>query len=85
MRRIFGPVFREREHVDMPQPLETRAASFAVSLLDPVWTALYRPPARLIEALAERVNVVQFLTIRRYLALTFGALVALMLLVMLGA
>jgi formate hydrogenlyase subunit 3/multisubunit Na+/H+ antiporter MnhD subunit len=85
LRRIFGPVFQEHERVDMPAPLETRAASFAVSVRDPLWTMLYQPPARLVEALATRLNVVQFLTIRRYLSLTFAALVILMLVVVLGA
>jgi NADH:ubiquinone oxidoreductase subunit 5 (subunit L)/multisubunit Na+/H+ antiporter MnhA subunit len=84
LRRIFGPVFQERERVDMPAPLDTRAASFAVSLRDLMWTTLYEPPARLIDALATRLNVVQFLTIRRYLSLTFAALVILMLVVVLG-
>ena len=84
LRRVFGPAFAARERVDMPKPLETRAAGFAVQVADPIWSALYRPPARLVEALAERVNVVQFLTIRRYLSLTFGALVLLMIVVAFG-
>ena len=83
LRRVFGPIFRADERVDMPKPLETRAASFAVELTDPIWNALYRPPARLIDAFAGRLNIVQFLTIRRYLSLTFGALVLLMILVVL--
>ena len=84
VRRVFGPVFQVREQVDMPRPLETRAASFAVMLIDPLWIALYRPPARLVEAIAGRLNVVQFLTIRHYLSMTFGILVVLMVLVVLG-
>jgi hydrogenase-4 component B len=84
LRRVFGPLFRAHEHVDMPTPLDTRAAAFTVALADPIWNALYRPPARLIDALAGRLNIVQFLTIRRYLSLTFGALVLLMILVVLG-
>jgi len=85
LRRVFGPLFAVRERVDMPAPLERRAAGFAVSLRDPLWIALYRPVARLVEMLAGRLNVVQFLTIRRYLSLTFGVLVLLMVLVVIGA
>lgn len=84
LRRVFGPIFRARERVDMPKPLETRAAAFTVELTDPIWNVLYRAPARLVDALAGRLNIVQFLTIRRYLSLTFGALVLLMILVVLG-
>jgi formate hydrogenlyase subunit 3/multisubunit Na+/H+ antiporter MnhD subunit len=85
LRRVFGPLFAVRERVDMPAPLEGRAAGFAVSVSDPLWLVLYRPPARLVETLAGRLNVVQFLTIRRYLSLTFGVLVLLMVLVVIGA
>jgi hydrogenase-4 component B len=85
LRRVAGPLFRVREHVDMPTPLDGRAARFSVSLSDPLWIALYRPPARLVDALAGRLNIVQYLTIRRYLSLTFGVLVLLMILVTVGA
>ena len=85
LRRVFAPAFAAREHVDMPKPLETRAAGFTVQLSDPIWDTLYRAPARLVETIAERANVVQFLTIRRYLSLTFGALVLLMIVVALAS
>jgi len=84
LRRVFGPIFRAHERIDMPAPLETRAASFALSLIDPLWVALYRPPARLIEALARRLDGVQRLTIGHYLSFTFTVLVLLMVIVVLS-
>ena len=41
-------------------------------------TSLYEPTARLVRFIAERLNKVQFLTIRAYLTLVFGALVVLL-------
>jgi formate hydrogenlyase subunit 3/multisubunit Na+/H+ antiporter MnhD subunit len=82
LRRIFGTtVFAARERVDMPAPGETRAAHFEATLRDPVWEALYRPTGAAVSWLADRLNVVQFQTIRRYLTLMFAALVLLLLIV----
>ena len=82
LRRVFGTtVFAAREHVDMPAPGETRAARFEVTLKDPVWEGLYRPIGQAVSLVADRLNVVQFLTIRRYLTMMFAALVLLMLIV----
>jgi hydrogenase-4 component B len=82
IRRIFGSVaFRAREHVDMPEPGELRAAHFEVTLRDPAWDGIYDPIARFVSIIAGRINVTQFLTIRRYLSLMFAALVLLLLLV----
>jgi NADH:ubiquinone oxidoreductase subunit 5 (subunit L)/multisubunit Na+/H+ antiporter MnhA subunit len=79
LRRVFGTlVFRARETVDMPEPGETRAATFAVALVDPSWRAFYAPVGRLVATLADRFNALQFLTIRRYLALMFAALILLL-------
>ena len=79
IRRVFGTlVFHAREHVDMPQPGEVRAARFHVDLKDLAWDIFYMPVARGVSAAATRMNHLQFLTIRRYLTLVFGALVLLL-------
>ncbi|MFO1071969.1 MAG: hydrogenase 4 subunit B [Geminicoccaceae bacterium] len=80
LRRVFGGyAFRAREEVDMPAPGETRAASFRLVWHDLVWEGLYLPVAHGLGRAADRLNVLQFLTIRRYLSLVFGALVLLLL------
>ena len=56
----------------MPPPGEMRPARFTVELHDPIWDALYAPIAGLSAIAAERLNVLQFLTIRRYLSLVFA-------------
>jgi NADH:ubiquinone oxidoreductase subunit 5 (subunit L)/multisubunit Na+/H+ antiporter MnhA subunit len=85
IRRVFGGfVFGARETVEMPPPGEMRAAKFSVTLRDPIWDSIYQPIARGVETFATRLNVLQFLTIRQYLSIVFGALVAL-LLVLAGA
>ena len=82
IRRVFGTiVFSARERVDMPAPGDTRPGRVEVTLRDPVWDVLYAPVALAISALADRINVVQFQTIRRYLSLMFGALIVLLLIV----
>ncbi len=82
IRRIFGTVlFAARERIDMPAPGDTRPARFEVSLRDPVWEGIYAPVAHFISFLADRLNVLQFQTIRRYLSLMFAALVLLLLIV----
>jgi hypothetical protein len=42
------------------------------------WETLYLPAARLVGWIAGRLNSLQFLTIRGYLTLVFGALVGLL-------
>jgi NADH:ubiquinone oxidoreductase subunit 5 (subunit L)/multisubunit Na+/H+ antiporter MnhA subunit len=82
IRRVFGStVFRVRQKVDMPRPGETRAARFQVRVFDPAWLYVYGPLARQVAVIAERLNRLQFLTIRRYLTLTFSALIVLLLVV----
>ena len=79
IRRVFGTVvFRAREHVDMPPPGDLRPARFSVDLRDLVWDTFYTPVAVGVAAVAGRLNLFQFLTIRRYLSLVFVALVALL-------
>jgi formate hydrogenlyase subunit 3/multisubunit Na+/H+ antiporter MnhD subunit len=80
IRRVFGTlVFRAREIGEMPPPGATAPARLAVTLRDPIWDALYAPIEGFVAHAAERLNVLQFLTIRRYLMLVFTALVALLL------
>ena len=43
-----------------------------------MWRALYAAPGRAVLGLSERLNALQFLTIRRYLVLMFAALVILL-------
>ena len=46
IRRVFGtPVFRAREHVDMPPPGDMRPARLTVDMRDLVWDTLYAPIA----------------------------------------
>jgi len=82
IRRIFGATaFSAQERVDMPAPGEVRAAEFSVTLRDPAWDGIYAPVSSLVSWLADRLNVTQFQTIRRYLTLMFTALVLLLLIV----
>jgi formate hydrogenlyase subunit 3/multisubunit Na+/H+ antiporter MnhD subunit len=79
IRRVFGTlVFHAREQVDMPAPGDSRPARFTVELRDLVWDTLYAPIATAVGATANVMNRVQFLTIRGYLTLVAGALVALL-------
>ena len=79
LRRVYGTLaFSAQETVTMPPPGDTGPARFSVVLVDHVWRSLYAAPGRAILGLAERLNVLQFLTIRRYLVLMFVALVILL-------
>jgi formate hydrogenlyase subunit 3/multisubunit Na+/H+ antiporter MnhD subunit len=79
IRRVFGSVvFRARESVDFAPPGEARAARLQVEMRDLPWDVLYAPLARLVGFVADRFNRLQFLTIRGYLTLVFGALVLLL-------
>ena len=79
IRRVFGTVvFRAREEVHMPAPGDPAPARLHVRLRDVPWDLLYAPTAKLVGFAADRLNMVQFLTIRAYLTLVFGALVALL-------
>jgi hydrogenase-4 component B len=81
IRRVFGGfAFRARETVDMPAPGQTRAAVFRLALRDPIWEAIYAPFVWIVTTISTRLNHLQFLTIRQYLSVVFGALVFLLLL-----
>jgi NADH:ubiquinone oxidoreductase subunit 5 (subunit L)/multisubunit Na+/H+ antiporter MnhA subunit len=80
IRRVFGTVvFRADEHVEMPAPGDMRAARLTVALHDVVWDTLYAPIASAVDFAADRLNRLQFLTIRQFLSLVFAALVTLLL------
>jgi hydrogenase-4 component B len=80
IRRVFGTmVFRAREHVRMPPPGDLAPAQFDVVLRDLAWDLIYTPISSAVAFAASRLNVLQFLTIRRYLTLVFLALVTLLL------
>ena len=79
LRRVFGTsLFRARERVDMPAPGDRRAARLEVRLRDLIWECLYLPVADGLAWFTGRINVLQFLTIRRYLTMMFVALALLL-------
>jgi hydrogenase-4 component B len=80
IRRVLGTVvFRAREHVEMPPPGDLGAARHQVEQRDLIWEGIYGNIAGAIGYVADRLNYLQFLTIRRYLSLVFLALVILLL------
>src|SRR3546814_3248486 len=82
IRRVFGTfVFQAREQVAMPPPGSLEAARLTVVVRDLIWEGIYAPIAGIVGFAADRLNVLQFLTIRRYLSLVFLALVLLLLVV----
>ncbi len=82
IRRVFGThFFSAREEVDMPPPGDTRPASIRVRLSDPAWQIIFTPLLRLLHLVVERINLLQRLTIRRFLALVFIWVVILLMVV----
>ncbi len=82
LRRVFATsLFRAREQVAMPAPGELAIARLEATLRDLAWEKLYLPVAGAVEAVADRLNLLQFLTIRRYLSLMFMALALLLIVV----
>jgi len=79
IRRVFGSVFYARDHVEMPPPGDVRPARLRIELHDPIWEGMYQPIAVAVSFASERLNRLQFLTIRQYLSLVFVTLVALLL------
>ena len=72
-------LFHARERVKMPAPGDMRPARLSVELHDPIWDTLYAPTASAVAVVAERLNIMQSLTIRRYLSFVFVSLVGLLL------
>ncbi|HEY1247138.1 MAG TPA: hydrogenase 4 subunit B [Hyphomicrobiaceae bacterium] len=80
IRRVYGAtVFQAREHVEMPAPGDARPARLLVTSRDLIWEGIYAPIARAVAVAGDRLNHLQFLTIRQYLSLVFVALVGLLL------
>lgn len=78
LRRVFGGIFRASEKVDMPAPGDLRPARYASETHDLAWNFLYAPLIATVGYAADRVNFMQFLSIRHYLALVFMTLVGLL-------
>jgi formate hydrogenlyase subunit 3/multisubunit Na+/H+ antiporter MnhD subunit len=79
IRRVFSPLFDAREDVAMPAPGETATARLTIRLRDLAWEILYAPLGGAIWFATDKLNYLQFLTIRKYLTLVFAALIALLL------
>lgn len=80
IRRVFGTtLFHARSRVEMPPPGDMAPARITNTQRDPIWDGLYRPLGRGVGWIADRTNVLQYLTIRRYLSFVFAALVVLLL------
>src|SRR5947209_4979746 len=80
IRRVFGTVvFRAREKIEMPPPGDLRPARLTVEMRDLIWDLIYVPVASGVGFAADRLNHLQFLTIRQFLSLVFAALVLLLL------
>jgi hydrogenase-4 component B len=80
IRRVFGTLaFHARDHVEMPPPGDTRPAQLRIELHDLIWEGIYAPIAVAVGRTSERLNRLQFLTIRQYLSLVFATLVTLLL------
>jgi formate hydrogenlyase subunit 3/multisubunit Na+/H+ antiporter MnhD subunit len=81
LRRVFAGVFQARERVEMPPPGDERPARIEIRLRDLVWDVIYAPISGWVGFASERMNALQFLSIRQYLSLVFAALVGLLLVV----
>jgi len=79
IRRVFSVLFDAREDVTMPAPGDTAPARFSIRLRDLTWEMLYAPLGGAIWFATEKLNYLQFLSIRKYLSLVFVALIALLL------
>src|SRR5579863_9158519 len=80
IRRVYGAtVFRAREIGEMPPPGSVAPSRLHVDLRDLIWDFAYAPIATGVAFATEQLDVLQFLTIRSYLALVFTALVLLLL------
>jgi hydrogenase-4 component B len=80
IRRVFGTlVFHARDHVEMPAPGDIGPARLRIELHDLIWERMYEPIAGVVGFSADKLNRLQFLTIRRYLSLVFATLVTLLL------
>ena len=82
LRRVFcSSLFAARETVEMPDPGDQSPAKLTVRVIDPIWDYLYLGIVRVVNFVADRVNRMQFLTVRRYLLMMFATLVFMLLVV----
>ena len=81
IRRVFGTLVfgGARDRGRCRRPARSRPARLTVVVRDLVWETLYAPIGLGVGYLADKLNYLQFLTIRQYLTLVFTALVALLL------
>ena len=80
IRRVFGTlVFGARDHVEMPPPGDIRPARLRIEMHDLIWEGMYAPIQHAVSLSSDRLNRLQFLTIRQYLSLVFATLVTLLL------
>ena len=81
IRRVFGTIAvpRARARRDAAARRHAARRGFEVELPIPFGTGFMRPIADAVAVVAERLNVLQFLTIRHYLSFVFAALVGLLL------
>ena len=79
IKRVYaGLVFHARDRVDMPEPGDMRPAKLTGQLSDYIWDGVYAPLGALVTSISTTLNVLQFLTIRRYLGFVFVALIVLL-------
>jgi formate hydrogenlyase subunit 3/multisubunit Na+/H+ antiporter MnhD subunit len=79
IRRVFATLmFRAHEDVVVPPPGDIGPARLTTHWTDPAWAALYTPLVSAIGLIADRMNRLQFLSIRKYLGFVFVALVVLL-------
>ncbi|MDP2737897.1 MAG: hydrogenase 4 subunit B [Pseudorhodobacter sp.] len=80
LQRVLGTnLLAARETVVMPPPGDPSPAQLTVHYADPAWEGIYAPIGGVVDAVARRMNRLQFLTIRRYLSLVFLSLILLLL------
>ena len=63
----------------MSPPGAVTPARFRLALSDRVWDGVFAPIAGVVNFIADKLNYLQFLTIRRYLSFVFASLVILLL------
>lgn len=79
LRRVLGgTLLAAHEEVEMPPPGDPAPARHRVTQHDLIWEIAYLPVARSVLRVATLANRLQFLTIRRYLALVMASLVSLL-------
>ena len=82
IRRVFGTfAFAARTRLTLASADDPTPSNFEVTTKDLVWDGIYAPIQGTVTRIAERLNLLQFLSIRSYLGLVFVALVGLLVVV----